>query len=124
MWYGRLSAIGFQLSACRRNATVLASRRGSAADSRSHLEAEDDLPQLDAVAVVQLVIVRHDHAVDAREVGRGIRVDQDKAIAPALDQGVLLLYPHVAEQGDVRMLVAAKAAAGLVQDVLAAFLPA
>src|SRR5262249_39132331 len=64
---------------------------------RTHLEAQHDVAQLHAVAVVQFAELRYGNFVYPRPLGRRAIVEEQVAPAVALDDGVLLLHLHVAE---------------------------
>ncbi len=66
----------------------------------------------------------HRLVVDARPFGRRLVVHQDVDVVHADDVGVALLDLHVAEQGDVGVLVAAEQVVVFFQRVFAALLPA
>src|SRR5262245_2851485 len=95
---------------------------GFAVAGLAKLETQDNLPQLDSVAFVQLVTGRHGDIVDARVVGRGVVVHQNVAIALPDDDRMPLFDAHVAKKGDVSMLIASQPILRLVQRILATFL--
>src|SRR5262249_51155669 len=84
---------------------------------RPHLELEEDLAQLNPIPVAQFATMGHRGAVDQGVLGGGPVVDQQVAVALPLDHRVLLLDLHVAEQGDVGVLVAAEQVVLLVEGV-------
>src|SRR4051794_14999718 len=93
----------------------------SAALGGAEVEAQEDVAQLDAVAVVEVACAGDRLVVDARLFRRRGVVHEDEAVvALPPDEGVLLLDLHVAEEGNVGLLIAAEAGTGLEQRVLAA----
>src|SRR5207302_1388665 len=88
------------------------------------LEAQDDVTQLDAVAILKVSQARNGLAVHARLLGRRFVVEQEETAAFALDQGVPFLNAHVPEKGNIRALIAAQKVIGLEQRILPALLPA
>src|SRR5438552_1167208 len=91
--------------------------------SGAHLEAQDDVPQLNAIPILKIAQVGNRVAVYAGLLGGRFVVEQDEFVAVALNQGMPLLHAHVAEQGDVGALVATEQVIGLEQRIFASFLP-
>src|SRR5262249_5334743 len=91
---------------------------------RAGLETQEDIAELDAVAVLKLDRLRQRPIVDQRLVGGCAIVDEHVLLLGALDVAVLLLDLHIAEERDVGVLLAAQKAGRLLQRILAPFLPA
>src|SRR5437868_4714349 len=89
-----------------------------------HLKAQDDVPQLNTIAVLKIAQAGDRVAVHAGLLGGRFMVEQDEFSAVALNEGMPLFHAHVAEESDVGCLVATEQVVGLEQGVFAPLLPA
>src|SRR5262249_31751130 len=114
----------FPFTLCRFSGLCPLPIRGAgSASGGPHLKLQHDVSQLNPVAVLEGPYVGHRFVVDSCLLRRPLIVVEDEALAFALDHGMVFLDVHVAEQGDVGMLVPADEIVPVEQCVLPALLP-
>src|SRR5439155_24148535 len=91
---------------------------------RTLLETKQGAAQLNPVAIVKQALAGNRLVVNPRAFRRAFVIEENEVRALALNDGMMLLEPHVPEQSDVRPCVTTQKGIGLEQRVFATFLPA
>src|SRR5579885_2128768 len=91
---------------------------------RTRLKAQHDITELNAITIVQIAALKHGPIIDARPVRGSVDVAQQKALPHSLNNRVLLLDLHIAEQGNVGMFIPAQQILYFIQRIFSSFLPA
>src|SRR5260370_18772714 len=79
----------------------------SASLSFSHLESQNDVAELKAIAVVKLAVAGNGLIVNAGLLGRRLVVHQHKPVMRPADEGMALFHFHAPAQGDATVFLAA-----------------